>query len=204
MKKIFKLQIDIDANITEQVTPEFIEKRISDEYDNAIQVPPDALKKLQDVISYILNHPDYYRDILVGDLFENQSNLGGYSELGKYFKPKIFEDIAHTVGKEMGPDYESFIIELINLRVAACAKRFYQESIKSGEKKKDMQNFFEIMMSTYNESQIPIKRETLECKFEDEITEAEMISEFLMKLLLDCLTTYKIGGASLEMVKIVS
>jgi hypothetical protein len=198
MKKIIKLTIDIKANITEQITPALIEKRMDAELEHPIRIPEEALKKLQDVLSYILNHPDFYRDILVGDIFENQSNLGGYSQLGKYLRPKIFEDIAHTVGKEMGPDYETFIIELVNLRVAACAKRFYQETIKPHEQQKEMQDIFRVMINTLQESQIPLTQGTADCILQDEITEAEELGDFLMVLLLDCITTYKISGASLE------
>ncbi|MDQ1353007.1 MAG: hypothetical protein QG657_3313 [Acidobacteriota bacterium] len=204
MKKIFKLHIDIEADITEQITPELIEEQIDDESPITITIPEEKLEKLQNVISYILKHPNYYRDILVGDLLEDQSNLGGYTELGKYFRPMVFEDIAHEIGNEMGPDYESFIIDMVNLRAAACAKRFYQETIKPNEQRKDKREFFRVMMRTFNEAQIPLNKEALDCKFADAITESEMISEVLMLALLDCLTTYKIGDASLELVKIVS
>lgn len=198
MKKIFKLSIDIEAKIIDHITPKLIEKRIAEDYDTVFTVPQEAIQKLQDILSYILKHQNYHRDILVGDLLENQSNLGGDTELGKYFQPKIFDDIALAAGKEMGPQYESFLIDLFNYRISACAKRFYSDSKKPPYKEKAMGDVIDFIMTNYDQSLIPINGTLPELKVEEEITEYEMICECLMLLLLDCLTTYKISGASLE------
>jgi hypothetical protein len=201
MKKKFNLSIDIDADIIEQITPKLIEKRIDEDYDGDIQIPLDALEKLQVVLSYILKNDNHFLDILVGHLLENQTNLGDESELGKYFHPKIFEAIALKIGKEMAPDYESFIIDLANYRVSAAAKNFFKIEKKTPAEDKGIEQLFDSMKKHYNDLLIPIDGKAPELELEEEISESEMISEFLMLLLNDCLLNYKITGASLKEIK---
>lgn len=201
MKKKFKLSIDIDANIIEQITPELIEKRIAEDYEGEIHIPQDVLEKFQVVLSYILHNENYFLDILVGDLLECQTNYGGETELGKYFRPKIFEDICLAIGKEMGPDYEAFIKDLVNLQISVAAKNLYKVKKKCLAKGNDMERTYDFMVETLTDAQIGTDGQAPELKVEDEIVEPELISECLMLLLMDCLLNYKITGASLKEIK---
>ncbi|MCX6579901.1 MAG: hypothetical protein NT166_06915, partial [Candidatus Aminicenantes bacterium] len=144
---------------------------------------------------------NHFLDILVGDILENQTNLGDESELGKYFHPKIFEDIALKIGKEMGHDYESFLIDLVNLRVSAAAKNYFKREKEPPKEDKCIAQLYDKMKTHYNNLLIRIGGKAPELEFEEEKFESEMISECLMLQLDDCLLNYKITGASLKEIK---
>jgi hypothetical protein len=206
MDKKFQLSIDIDAHIIEQITPALIKKRIIEDYDGDIHIPLDALEKLQAVLSYILKNDNHFLAILVGHIFESQTNIDNETELGQFFYPKIFEHIALTIGKEMGPEYESFIIDLVNLRVSAAAKNFFnfekeQSAIGGKAEVNILEMYYNRMKNYYNKLLIRIGGKSPEIDFDEEKAESELISEFLHILLDECLLNIKITGASLKETK---
>ncbi len=201
MEKTFQLNIDIKADIIEKITPDMVKKRINEDYNGEIYIPQDAVEKLQAILSYIVKNENYLIDILIGDLLQSQTTYGGPTDLGKYFRPKVFERIARNLGSEMGHDYEVFIKDLFNLQIAVAAKSLYKIKKKFLAKGKDMGLTYDSMMNTYLDSQISTDGKAPELNIEDDILISESISEFLILLLMDCLLAYKITGASFKEIK---
>ena len=110
MKKRFKLTTDIEIDIQDKITPDFVKKIIS-EIDKEKNIPNynPKTKKHQAIIGYIKNNEPILEKCITGALIFNLTFQGFDDELKKRLKPVNFDRIILETAGKMGPEYEAFI-----------------------------------------------------------------------------------------------
>ncbi|MCX6584308.1 MAG: hypothetical protein NT166_29385, partial [Candidatus Aminicenantes bacterium] len=113
MIKNVRLIFDIEATVTEIISPDLIEKAKTSANDGKhVQIEQKMLDMLQEVIAYVSRHKKHHLKCLSGELYSMLTEHGCDKELRKYLNRESFDQAIIEAAAGMAPEYETFIKQL--------------------------------------------------------------------------------------------
>ncbi|HLP47670.1 MAG TPA: hypothetical protein VK469_17120 [Candidatus Kapabacteria bacterium] len=113
MIKNFKFVIDIEADITDKITPELVNGIVTEvDKENKLPNYQPQTDKLQAFIDYIKNNDSLYEECIAGNLFFKLSEGGFEEQLSEFLNPKCFDDIVIEKAAGLDSEIRDFVIQI--------------------------------------------------------------------------------------------
>ena len=118
MIKNYRMFIDLAVNVSEQITPEIIAKaKDICSFETDIHPRQQYLDMSRDIVNYIIQHPDLHSECIYSSLIFKLTSYNDDESLKINIdvEPGLIENNMMIAAEVLGPEYETFIMQLYQM-----------------------------------------------------------------------------------------